>query len=122
VWTHPNFVISFQSFSYFFWQRYLSLQLNVAEWLKSQGELIKVPVLASGWQSVARCLGILREVILKSNLQFITDQLQKSHMQVLVEIWSLSLSLSLSHTHTRTHTHTLPDQWKEKHWVLVKVH
>lgn len=29
-------------------------------------------ILALGWQSVARCLGILREVILKSNLQFIT--------------------------------------------------
>lgn len=40
--------------------------------MKSQGELIKVPILVFSWQPVARCLGILREVILKSNLQFIT--------------------------------------------------
>lgn len=72
VWSNPNFVISSQGCSYFFWQRCLSLWSSAAEWLKSQGELIKVPILVLGWQSVARCLGILREVILKSNLQFIT--------------------------------------------------
>lgn len=108
VWSNLSFVISSQGCSYFFWQRCLSLWSRAAEWLKSRCEPIKVPILGFVWQSVTRCLGILREVILKSNLQFITmNSLRRVICRSSVEILPFPF----------------PAQWLENdHWVLVGGH